>query len=513
MNITTKTTFCFFKILILTGCFSIQSWGMVGVPYNDEQSNMSETLIGYSSSNNEHTDNLSDTEVFINDNRSAPRLCKKWDIREQISKENPGLSEIVKNFCELLEREDLEFIFDMVWNKCFDHSFKIEQTEVNGIYKGIGIDKNSIFLAKKKGIEKSIDTRERKGYLYSDENKNEKIEVKLADTVLFGVQPTKLLSSDLDEIKKYIKEIMGNPVGYRLILIFLAKCLAQNDKCKKIKLLKVKNKIPNFEYVPGKNLWEYFEFDEGYQNYVDKRASKHKFFVFSSNWLKKYRKVPFMRLNDEDQKEDMGDFTISWEPNHRDIDVLKALIHSQHPKKKAICDRNIKQIMTKTNWSVRFAKEEDSFLLEDGAVGQFVFSDDETLRTMFGITSKGLDFVSLAPYSVDKHEGIEFANIKDKDKYPFKAEQFSQNQNRLTSHNIYLDKNKALFFLHSVFNSGKVNDELLKYLLSKEFKKDFDNRFPCLNVEGLPEIDEPLVKVGSSETFYLFRKAISWFFI
>ena len=502
MNIMTKTTLYFSKILIFVGYFSAESWGMAGIPNDmhhsgqfsrsdfneyfnsipnlDEQS---DTLKGHNQSTSEPSDNQSDTVVFLsNDVGTPPPHKKRWSLKEQISKGNPYLTEPMENFYELLELLGREkssgFIFDMLWNKCFDQSFRIKKTKVVGIYMGVGEDKNSVFFAKK-GIKSTVDTREEKGYLYSEKNQDKKIEGELTDTVLFGIRPEKLLPDDVEEVRKYIKEIMENPVGYRLILLFLAKHLAQDNKYKKIKLVKVQSKISYFKYVSGENLWSCSEYDQGYQDNLDKQSPRHRFFIFSSSWLDNNREVPFMRLG-----EGKNDFTITWELNPKDIDVLTALISSQHSESEENCNDTVKQIVPGTNWSVRFTTEGDSLLLKTGSVERFIFSEDETLRTMHGATSKGIDLMNVDSYSTDKYKAIIFSNIKDKRNYFFEAEQFSEEQHRLVPHNIYLDKSKLLFFLHSTLNSNCVNKALFKYYLSNKFMKDFNKRFPYSNIEN-----------------------------
>lgn len=491
------------KILIVMGCFCAQSWGMVGFPNGDsngqpsrlvrqlvhlggydsptdsedEQSELSETLgnsfenISDYGSETEDID-LSETEVILSDEEEnePPREKSKLDIKKLISKGDTLTTEAKKNFYELLIRErDLDYILDMVWNKCFDHSFKIKSTKVDGIYKGEGIDKNPIYFAGK-NVKRSIDTTNEEGLLYLDENMDEGIKIKLTDTVLFGVQPSKykLKSKDKDEIKGYIKKIMNNPVGYRMILFFLANCLAENDLCKKIKLVKVKNKNVGFDFVPGKNLWEYEEFDEEYQRGLDEQSPEHKFFVFSSNWLKRDVKTLLLRLNKENQEgTSKSSYTLD-EECHKEIGVARAIVQSQHPdiKECSKCSKDVGKIKQKDK--LRILSEKERYSVNTGSLLHFIFPNDAALQSTF-MTS---------PYSVDAYGGIDLGNIKDKRKCYLKPNR--SNQERSVQRKVKNDKTLKHFLLQILLNSNCIDHAVFNYYLSGEYKKGFDDKYPCI---------------------------------
>lgn len=492
-------------LLVFIGCFSFQSWGMIGVPNDDfneqpsrlvqqlvnldgydsatdsenEQSELSETLgnslenISDYGSETEDID-LSETEVILSDEEEnePPQEKSKLDIKKLISKGDTLTTEAKKNFYELLIRErDLDYILDMVWNKCFDHSFKIKPTKVNGIYKGEGIDKNFVFFAEK-NINRSIDTVNKRGLLYSDENMDAGIRTKLTDTVLFGMKPLSLKPADKDKIKEYIKQIMNNPVGCKMMLCFLANCLAENDLCKKIKLVKVKNKNFGFDFVPGKSLWECKEFDEEYQRSLNEQSPKHKFFVFSSNWLKRDVKTLFLRLNKENlEGTSKSSYTLS-EESHKEIGVAKAIYQSQHhpyTKEYSKCSKDVGKIIQKNR--LRICSGKEIYSVNTGSILHFVFPNDAALQAIF-MTS---------PYSVDAYKGIDLGNIKDKRKCYLKPNR--SNQERFVQKTVKNDETLKRFLLRVLLNSKCVDHDLFNYYLSEECKKDFDARYPNPNIE------------------------------
>ena len=518
------------KILIFMGCFSVQSWGMIGIPNNDfngqpsrlvqqlvnldgydsatdsenETSELSETL-GNSLENvsdygSEIEDiDLSETEVLLSDEEEneLPQKKSKLDIKKLISKGDTLKTEAKKNFYELLVREkDLDYILDMVWNKCFDHSFKIKSTKVNGIYKGEGVDKNSIFFAGK-NIQRSIDIINKQGLLYSDGNMDVGIKTKLTDTVLFGIQPLILKSADKDKIKGYIKKIMNNPVGYRMILFFLANCLAENDLCKKIKLVKVVNKNFGFDFVPGKSLWEYKESDEEYQRSLDKQSPKHKFFVFSSNWLKRDVKTLFLRSNKENREEtSKSSYTIS-EESHKEIGVVKAIYQSQqHPGKKEYLksSKDVGKIIQKDR--LRIYSRKETYYVNTGSILHFIFPNDAALQAIF--------MTSL--YSVDVYKGIDLGNIKDNRRCYLKPNR--SNQERYVKRKVKNDETLKRFLLRILLNSKCVDHDLFNYYLSEECKKDFDARYPHPSIEF--PLDSDAEPVFDSEIGDSFIKSKSW---
>lgn len=490
------------KMLVFIGCFSFQLWGMIGVPNDDfneqpsrlvqqlvnldgydsatdsenEQSELSETLgnslenISDYGSETEDID-ISETEVILSDEEEnePPQEKSKLDIKKLISKGDTLTTEAKKNFYELLIRErDLDYILDMVWNKCFDHSFKIKPTKVNGIYKGEGIDKNFVFFAEK-NINRSIDTANKRGLLYSDENMDAGIRTKLTDTVLFGMKPLSFKPADKDKIKEYIKQIMNNPVGCKMILFFLANCLAENDLCKKIKLVKVKNKNFGFDFIPGKSLWEYKEFDEEYQRSLNEQSPKHKFFVFSSNWLKRDVKTLFLRLNKENPEgTSKGSYTLS-EESHKEIGVAKAIYQSQHhqyTKKHSKCSKDVGKIIQKNR--LRICSGKEIYSVNTGSILHFVFPNDAALQAIF-MTS---------PYSVDAYGGIDLGNIKDKRKCYLKPNR--SNQERSVQRKVKNDKTLKHFLLQILLNSNCIDHAVFNYYLSGEYKKGFDDKYPCI---------------------------------
>ena len=501
------------KILIFMGCFSVQSWAMIGIPNDDsggqpnrlvqqlvnldgydsgtdsenEQSELSETLgnslenVSDYGSETEDID-LSETEVLLSDEEEEnepPQNKSKLDIKKLISEGDTLTTEAKKNFYELLIREkDLDYILDAVWSKCFDHSFKIKSTKVNGIYKGEGVDKNSVFFAEK-NIKMDIDTDTNRGSLYFGENPDARIGTKPTDTVLLGKRPLILKPADKDKIKGYIKRIMNNPVGYRMILFFLANCLAENDLCKKIKLVKVKNKNIGFDFVPGKSLWEYNQYDEGYQRSSDKLSPKHKFFIFSSNWLKEDVKTLFLRLNKENQEgTSKGRYTLS-EESHKEVSVAKAIYQSQqHPdiKEYSKSRKDVGKIIQKNR--LRICAEKETYSVNTGSILHFIFPNDAALQAIF-MTS---------PYSVDAYKGIDLGNIKDNRKGYLKPNR--NNHERFAPRRVKNNEALKRFLLRILLNSKCIDQDLFNYYLSEECKKDFDAKYPNPSIEFPLDLNE-----------------------
>ena len=483
MNVITKTTLSVSHLLIFTGCFSVPQQGMELISNHNERFNKSEILVNLHKNSlleRNEIEDLSETEIntdYEKENSVLRRRKKeKLDVKKLISDGNSYITEVEKDFYEPLSQEkDLESTLDMIWNECFDTSLKIEKTKITGVCKGIGIDKKPIFFADKNVGRVNVSSE--RGLLYFDGNMEDGIEAKLTDTLLSGIQPLELQTSDINKIRECIKKIMKDSVGNRLILI-LAKYLARDNKYEKIKLVKTQDKALRFEYTTGDNLWEYCELEEGIRNTLDKQSPKHKFFVFSSNWLNKDNETLFMRLNGKNKKEINGnDFTINWEKSHKEIDVLKAMIQSRHPNIKKDMKRceNVKKIVRKGSWQFRFAPEGEWLPLNEVSMHRFIFSNDEMLRTIFGITPKGLDLMNTTTYSVHKYGGIEFANINGKQKCFFKKRRSDQGE----FIPITINKKKIGWLFFAFLNSSAVNHEFFRYHLSNRFMRNLENRSSC----------------------------------
>lgn len=392
---------------------------------------------------------------------------KRFDVSQSLSKWpilNPLESLKEKEIYDLAWnqnkslKENRENLFNLFLKTCCDFSFNAEETEVPGVFIGEGESGTPIVFVGS-DVETLSDLYLNDIWLQNSKKKGKKLKVNLTTTVLHDMRPLNFMEEQKDQLKQYIKKLTEDSVGCELLRVAVAKYGAKKDKLEKIKFLPVQSKHVDFAYVIGANMWQYI----GLSQHIDlsmyrKHWKKREFILFSPDWFNTEHKGPLMRLH-KDKTSKIKKFVVDWEIIPKEVNLLHEIIHAIHPD----IEKNYRKttnILGRSNYDCFFvrSKTQDWIKIEVASLNVSMFRDDEILRTMHGVTSKGIDPISESAFLSHRDDCIRPAFIGDQTRLICGGQEWNQKQ---------LQKFSQVFF-----ESPNADRDLYRYhLLKKSTKK------------------------------------------
>ena len=369
---------------------------------------------------------------------------KEKDIYESIWDPNSSL------------KQNQERLFDLFLKTCCDFSFTTKETEVPGVFVGEGESGTPIVFVDS-DIETSGDFCLDNIWLQNPKEKGKKFRVNLTTTILNEMRPLEFSEKEKHRLKQYLKKLTEDSVGCELLRVAVAKYGARKNKSEKIKFLPVKSNYVDFAYALGASMWQYI----GLNQHIDlsvyrKHWKKQEFILFSPDWFRTECKGFLMKLNNnkkETESSKTKKLTVYWDVIPKESNLLNEIIHAIHSGTEKTYKKTT-NILKRSNHDYLYvrSKKRDWSKIEEPKFNISIFYDDEVYRTMFGITSKGLDPISEAAYLSHKYKFIRPAFVGDQTKFILDGRELSQKQ--------------MCQFFKEYFKSSHIDRDLYKYYLS-----------------------------------------------
>jgi len=419
-----KILSCFAGALVFSGCITAKVEGMSRVRESfEDQFNISQSLSEWPILN------LLETQ-------------EEKDIYESIWDSNKSL------------KQNQNRLFDLFLKTCCDFSFTAKETDVSGIFVGEGESETPIVFVDS-DVEIITGGFLENLWLQNSKEKGKKIKVNMTTTVLHGMRPLDFTKEQKEQLKQYLRKLTEDSVGCEVLRTSIAKYEARKNKSEKIKFLPVQSNRVDFAYVLGASMWQYI----GLSQHIDlgmykKHWKKQEFILFSPDWFNIEHKGFLMR-SFKDKGSKTRKFVVDWDVVPKESNLLNEIIHAIHSSTEKVYKKTT-NILKRSNYDYFYvrSKGEDWARIGEPNFNISIFFDDEVYRTMFGITSKGLDLINESTYLSHKYKFIRPAFIGDQTRFVLDGKEFNQKQMRQ--------------FFKKYFESAYVDRDLYKYYLSKK---------------------------------------------
>ena len=349
-------------------------------------------------------------------------------------------------------KQNQERLFDLFLKTCCDFSFAAKETEVPGVFIGEGESGTPIVFVGA-DVETLGDLYLENLWLQNTKKQGKKIKVNMTTTVLHDMRPLDFTKTQKEQLKRYLKKLTEDSVGCELLRVAIAKYGARKNKSEKIKFLPVRSDRVDFAYVIGASMWQYIELSQ----HIDlgmyrKHWKKQEFILFSPDWFNTEHKG-FLMKSFKDEKSRTRKFVVDWGIIPKESNLLNEIIHAIHPGTGRTY-RDTTNILERSNYDYLYVrlKEQDWFRIDEPNFNVSIFFDDEVYRTMFGITSKGLDPINEAAYLSHRYKFIRPAFVGDQTRFIFNGRELTQKQ--------------MCQFFKRYFESGHIDRDLYRYYLS-----------------------------------------------
>jgi hypothetical protein len=215
----------------------------------------------------------------------------------------------------------------------------------------------------------------------------------------------------------------------------------------------VQSDYVDFAYVIGASMWQYIRlFQHIDLGMYRKHWKKQEFILFSPDWFNTEHKG-FLMKSFKDKKSKTRKFIVDWGIVPKESNLLNEIIHAIHPGTERTY-RNTTNILKRSNYDCFYFRSQgqDWLRMQESNLNVSIFFDDEVYRTMFGITSKGLELINEAAYLSHRYKFIRPAFLGDQTRFVIDGQELTPKQMRQ--------------FFKKYFESARTNRDIYKYYLS-----------------------------------------------
>lgn len=399
--------------------------------------------------------NLSTSISPYSDINSVRRNSQLIDIKQSLDswpKVNPLVTEAEKYYYDLIWDEGRslmdnkkQLMHDFIEN-CFDFSFKLQETEVNGIQVGKVSSGEEIVFAKGK-VRINTTPNSEKVLIYGGKEIENGLVTSVVTNVFRNVIPVSVEDWMKEEFEKYIMMIEEDSVGCEILRLIVAKYKGNQNLIPKLTIIPVDNDDINLAYTSGSNLWKYVQDENGIPFFNNhKYAKRWKFLLFSPYWFNTDQTGLLLK------KDSKGNYNIDLGVVPRDVCLLHQIIYAmqvsesdEYRETQMISERSMGEFFYGTVGQAGLCR------MSVKQINSSIFVDDRIYRTMFGFTPIGIDLISEARYVAHKYGYLRLSYLSGRAKMHINGKAVS--------------KKDTLRFLKN-FLSEKGDKDLYRYYLS-----------------------------------------------
>lgn len=317
--------------------------------------------------------------------------------------------------------ENLDNIRNEFVETCCDFSFKNLNELIPGVYLGRFDDIGDVLFTDD-GVHIGLKHDLSKVLLISPKDDKKVVRVGLKSRMLPGIRPLSFRNWMKDKFKEYIYKLSEDSVGCDVLRVAIAKY--KNDKennegrLSKIRFVPVENERIGFSYTVGSTVWRCLSAKQKQMiGDIEEYVVNDNIVVFSPKWIKEDQPGFSIKIREDSE---VGEISISSDVYPLEAGLLHHILYVLHDDK---LDRlkETKVIESRSN-SGKFY----GYLPKFGVISTYgskinasLLRNDEVFRTMFGITSQGIELLNESSYLAHRYGWIRPVPIGMETKFTF----------------------------------------------------------------------------------------------
>lgn len=349
-------------------------------------------------------------------------LCSLGSISfivEGMAESSPGRGESIsgRSSVSLLKKEEKEF-FKKTWDKkkslvenqvnivrefkqsCCDFSIKVQDIGLKGISLGVTAEGDEIiFMKKGTGFKENHFLN--RVFLHNELDNGDGIYVNYFASIIPNIVPLDMKEWMIEEFDRHIQRFVDDSVGCEILRTAIAKYKANSEDKSKIIFIPVKDNKINLAYTKGSYVWKYMEKEKEKRLAYENSCKKRKMILFSPDWSGLDREGLIVKLNLD--KVDISKGIIP-----RETELLYHLIYAINVADDKEYGKNCNKTdlienISKGQYFYGDSNEIGRFRVLDKFLNLYIFQDDRSYFTMFGVSKKGMVSINESSYLAHKY--------------------------------------------------------------------------------------------------------------